>query len=368
MDPRVSDGLSSRLLAEVEAILDREELDTGRLWRLRNEELANAELMSRLRVNVGQLGTLKMQLRVLREGFVPSSPSTAEKGAHKVRGWLKREVMSDELRIHLTRLEAVLTAAIEGRTAERGREPEAASAAVVEWPTIEWVKVPVDLGTGLPNGAPVAMRHFADCDHWYRNDDGSWVGAPPSLATDEQMANLPACKDCVSRARRSGNDLVGPRLADVQAKKPTSEQAFPLPMLLGLEGTDLTATVRLRREQSHLRKHLLAGASEAECALCGRLLPSSLLVAAHIVPRRHLDDAARLDFESAAMLTCTLGCDALFELGYISVDDSGAVAALRETAIGDVADAVQPLIGRLTKAFTEATGEAFARHRALHTP
>ena len=199
---------------------------------------------------------------------------------------------------------------------------------VVTWPTVEWVKVPVDVRTGLPNGSPIAMRHFADCDHWFRHDDGSWVGEPPFLASDEQMASLPACKDCTYKA-------------------------------------DVTATVRVRREQSHLRKHLFAGETERKCALCGRLLPSSLLVAAHIVPRRNLDDAQRLDFASAAMLACALGCDTLFELGYVVVRDDGTVVE-GKCATGALADAVGALGGRRCGAFNENTAANFHRHAELH--
>ncbi|WP_460796869.1 hypothetical protein [Nocardioides pacificus] len=509
----MTDPLSSQRLAEIDEILSREDHDTGQLWRLRNEGLSNADLKSRLRINTGQLGTLKMQLRVLREGFVPSSPSTAQKGAHKVRGWLKREAMSDELRIYLTRLEAVLTAAMAGTLVTPGIERQFGLAAVVEWPTVEWVKVPVDVKTGLPNGSPIAMRHFADCDHWFRNDDGTWIGEPPALASDDQMASLPPCKDCVYKAEQAGNEPVGPRIGVTSAgrsywwvsqgatfdasifqrtlwtapnehrERPdrllikdlrpgdvvfhyatgvmravsTVEEAWqpaprpngyerkrdgdsdegwqvkiaitqqdlelpfqriaelipngapgpltrdgiprqlyiaplgaeaahalldavlvseppvasmtvgPLPVLLDLDETDVTATVRIRREQSHLRKHLFAGANEATCALCGRVLPDSLLVAAHIVPRRHLNDAERLDFSSAAMLACALGCDTLFELGYIAVDDTGAVIAVREAEVRDVAEAVAALAGRRITAFSPATAGSFARHRALHS-
>lgn len=194
------------------------------------------------------------------------------------------------------------------------------------------------------------MRHFADCDHWSRNDDGSWIGEPAFLASDEQMASLPPCKDCVYRAEQSGNDRLGPRLSTAEPEQTVSPSDAPLPVLLDLDGTDVTATVKARREQAYLRRHLLAGATERECALCGRLLPGSFLVAAHIVPRRHLDDAQRLDFASAAMLACALGCDTLFELGYVVVGDDGTLA-VGKSATGALADAVGALGGRQCGAF-----------------
>ena len=382
-----------------------------------------------------------------------------------------------------------------------------------DYPTVEWVKDPVDRATGRANGRPIERRHFADCEHWYRNEDGRLVGAPPRLATDQQMASLAPCADCAHRARRNdhpehgkrldstgaprqfwwvsqgynfdiaiqqqtlwslpkkGRDLPDRRLlkemrtgdvvlhyadqylravsvvrtpwrpatrpdgyrmrpgdgddgwlveVDVQqtdldlhfrdiasvinrgAPGPLDKNGTPRqlyvarlsegeasalldaagvlvppetadqPGLLGrpdsvldLDATDAMALSRVRREQAHLRRHLLAGRLEAPCALCGRLLPTHLLVAAHIVPRRDLDDAERLDFRGSAMLACSLGCDALFEWGHVVVDESCFVRAGR-TSGPATAEAVTILVGRACQAHNERTGERFAQHRAIH--
>lgn len=237
----------------------------------------------------------------------------------------------------------------------------------LEWPSIEWVKTPIDLGTGLPNDSAITLRHFADCDHFKRNDDGTWTGLPPSLATDEQMEELRPCKDCVARAERSGNDTVGPRLGSGDPRQLATDWVsnVPTPLMLDLDDTDITATVRARREQAHLRKGLLAGAPEAPCAICGRVLTASVLVAAHIFPRRRLNDAERLNFASAAMLVCALGCDALFELGYLIVREDGTLVAGRPTT-GALAEAVDVLAGRQCSAFNEATASNFRRHAEIH--
>lgn len=80
------------------------------------------------------------------------------------------------------------------------------------FPTVEWVKYPVDRDSAVPSGRPIERRHFADCEHWYRNEDGSLVGGPPHLATDEQMSAIAPCADCVRRARRNGHPEQGTRL------------------------------------------------------------------------------------------------------------------------------------------------------------
>ncbi|GAA1270409.1 hypothetical protein GCM10009634_11840 [Saccharothrix xinjiangensis] len=82
-----------------------------------------------------------------------------------------------------------------------------------------------------------------------------------------------------------------------------------------------------RKEQGELRDLLLGGATGAPCALCGRVLPAELLVAAHIKPRARCGPEERLDLGSVAMLACALGCDRLFELGHLAVDERGAVLA-----------------------------------------
>jgi hypothetical protein len=91
-----------------------------------------------------------------------------------------------------------------------------------------------------------------------------------------------------------------------------------------------TWTVRAaRREQRWLKSALGIGTGNPHhlhtCGLCGRHVPERLLVAAHIKPRSKCDDAERKAFLDIAMPACILGCDSLFEHGYISVDQHGRI-------------------------------------------
>lgn len=380
----------------------------------------------------------------------------------------------------------------------------------VEWPTIEWVKVPVDLATGKPNGSPIAMRHLRDCDHWFLEPEGGWVGEPPFLASDVQMTALAACKDCSYRAGRAGHPPRGQRLGqpaprrsfwwvsqgynydvaieqqtlwslpnklrdlphrrlllemrpgdvvlhyasrflravsvvktswrpatrppgyliregdgddgwlvELEVKHKDLELPFhdiarliphgppgplnrfgvpmqiyvarlsedsaaalataagaditapiqedPMPLRPALMETDSAAMTQLRREQGYLRRHLLQNSDEAPCALCGRVLPAHLLVAAHIVPRRMLDDAERLNFTAAAFLACTLGCDSLFEYGYIAVNGDGLIMASRSTDNEVLRATVEALAGRQVLNLSKYNAASFARHRELHS-
>lgn len=119
-----------------------------------------------------------------------------------------------------------------------------------------------------------------------------------------------------------------------------------------------------RSEQAALRGHLLAGATHGTCDLCGRDLPSELLVAAHIVPRQRLTDDERRELSRIAMLACTLGCDALFEHGYIAVDTTGTVRDFTGAGSLDASVHAKDIAGLRCNAHTPATAGRFAEHYA----
>lgn len=131
----------------------------------------------------------------------------------------------------------------------------------------------------------------------------------------------------------------------------------------GGDVTDVEAFAKARKEQGQLRRHLLRGRSEAECALCGRLLPRRFLVAAHIVPRSKLNDEQRRSFDEVAMLACTLGCDSLFEHGLIVVSQDGTLQAGAKSGNTAVEEARELLVNRICLAHDERTSEAFAAHQ-----
>ncbi|MGW6880037.1 hypothetical protein ACWGEU_07200 [Streptomyces goshikiensis] len=80
-----------------------------------------------------------------------------------------------------------------------------------------------------------------------------------------------------------------------------------------------------RREQSKLRKTMLNGATQLPCSLCGRTLPVHLIRAAHIKRRSAASREERLQMANI-MAACVLGCDELFEHGYVYVTSAGKIA------------------------------------------
>lgn len=132
-----------------------------------------------------------------------------------------------------------------------------------------------------------------------------------------------------------------------------------------VEATDVAAWTARRVEQAGLRLSLFGGRPDGKCGICGRTLPASLLVAGHIKPRALCSDMERLDFPHVAMLTCTLGCDALFENRYLTVDASGIVVSGRSTEHSSVTTAVASLTGVPCAAHTAKRSRYFQIHRDL---
>lgn len=152
-------------------------------------------------------------------------------------------------------------------------------------------------------------------------------------------------------------------LAAVGVQVDEVESLFGLPVEWAGEATDAAAFGRVRMEQAELRAHLLAGFASAPCALCGRVLPARLLIAAHIAPRHALSDEQRRRFDEVAMLVCALGCDALFEWGYVTVDGGGIVRAGTDAPTDDLRSAVAGLVGKRCAKFNASTAPLFAERR-----
>ncbi|MFJ6155605.1 hypothetical protein ACIQF8_01540 [Pseudarthrobacter sp. NPDC092184] len=128
--------------------------------------------------------------------------------------------------------------------------------------------------------------------------------------------------------------------------------------------TDGEALNKIRLEQSALRRKLLRGRAVASCSLCGNTFPSRLLIAGHIKPRSKCTEDERRDYRSA-MLICNLGCDALFEWGYIVVNEEGLISASLRAETKELQAAVTALIGRKCTAYDRNTAGKFADHARL---
>jgi hypothetical protein len=159
-------------------------------------------------------------------------------------------------------------------------------------------------------------------------------------------------------------DHIAGRLASLLAELGTSVPASDIDKLQLLDGFR-EATFRL--EQALLRRLLLSGRATATCALCGQVYEAALLVAAHIKRRADADDAERRAVRENVMALCVFGCDALFERGYVSVDEKGTICLGPRTLATDAPkNWLQPIIGRKCGAWSAGSEPFFAAHRQRH--
>lgn len=68
------------------------------------------------------------------------------------------------------------------------------------------------------------------------------------------------------------------------------------------------------------------------------------------------------------MLACVLGCDALFEWGYVVIDPDGAVAPGKPAETPALRDSVDEVIGRRCLVNDTSRAARFAHHRRMHIP
>jgi hypothetical protein len=130
-------------------------------------------------------------------------------------------------------------------------------------------------------------------------------------------------------------------------------------------GGDLDAKVltSVRREQRKLRAQMLGRAASAKCAICGRMMPVDCIRTAHIKRRSFCSEQERRD-EANVMAACTLGCDHLFELGYIYADADGQIKSTDKASQTEaLALAAGELDGRRCAAHTGLSAKYFDWHR-----
>ncbi len=112
-----------------------------------------------------------------------------------------------------------------------------------------------------------------------------------------------------------------------------------------LASLDEERSALVRREQGILRRLLFGSDSVGHCGICGREYPVSLLVAAHVKPRAQCSDLERRDTANNLIPLCLLGCDPLFEQGFISVDKGCVVFGPNEIKTKDLEEQVGVLVG-----------------------
>ena len=105
--------------AEIERLLAADDTVLGRLWKYDQEGRSPQEMTDIEGVaTTGWVSNYRTLVRVLRDGEIPTSPSTAQTAARRVRSWLKKLDLSPELRRDLEGQESLLTSRAEDKQAQ----------------------------------------------------------------------------------------------------------------------------------------------------------------------------------------------------------------------------------------------------------
>jgi hypothetical protein len=209
-------------------------------------------------------------------------------------------------------------------------------------------------------------------------DDGFEVDAKPliQLAWNLKHPDNPikandfrGDRQSVAEPLRALGFYVDDRSVDVATAAPLgkSRQAYIDAGIDLTDDLDTTVTTKGRKEQSYVRGALgLYETDAAACWLCDRTFPVRLLVAAHIKPRKHCTAAERKDIPHIAMPACVLGCDALYEHGYITVVDGVVTVNPKHDLPPDTAQAIAQLDGRKVEHWGAPNATYFQWHHQRH--
>lgn len=131
-------------------------------------------------------------------------------------------------------------------------------------------------------------------------------------------------------------------------------------------GPDGQVTASRRPEQARLKRFLFGQRTVNLCALCGKELPNSLLVVSHIKKRSHSDLHERGDL-NIVMAACALGCDAIYERGYITVNTHGLIQqGPRNPETNHLRSYINDMLGRRVTAHSPGTSKYFEWHHNWH--
>lgn len=246
-----------------------------------------------------------------------------------------------------------------------GLEAESINGVLAEWRTIGAGAFHAKYGT-----SPTQRFIIAD-------PDGAEFDAMAVLIAARAVAGL----DGTQEQFRQDRTTVGAPLAhlgfvveEVNVKSAPDEETAELPAPEDSEvainlakrfagKTDASSVRRVRREQKTLRWALGLGTGSHQCGICGRTLPDRLLVAAHIKKRAECDDFEKIDIPAVAFVACVVGCDALYENGYIAVNEHGVSFALRQSHDPDLTKVIAGLVGRPVGGFADLSAKYFSWHR-----
>lgn len=131
------------------------------------------------------------------------------------------------------------------------------------------------------------------------------------------------------------------------------------------EETDAEYRAKRRLEQSYLKSRLFGKSINAKCSCCGKELPVSFLVAAHIKKRSNCIHVERID-PNVVMPMCKFGCDDLYEKGYITVLNGIFIKKDSIITTPSLLSYIESIEGNQCEYYNLQTEPYFEWHRKFH--
>ncbi|TCC97190.1 hypothetical protein [Pedobacter hiemivivus] len=128
-----------------------------------------------------------------------------------------------------------------------------------------------------------------------------------------------------------------------------------------LDGTDRNQVTKARKEQKILKEWLFSKGTYAVCGICNKEYPVSLLVVAHIKKRSKSNHAERINLD-IVMPMCKLGCDELYEQGYIGVKEGKVVSINQKYTTATIERIKESLRGNSCTHYNDQTKGYFEWH------
>jgi hypothetical protein len=157
-------------------------------------------------------------------------------------------------------------------------------------------------------------------------------------------------------------DLMSPTFG---ARLNNSDYINLVQLLSNINVTDRLAKVYQRTEQVHLKKLLFGFRTLSNCACCNRELPISFLVTAHIKQRSKCTIAERTD-PNVVFPLCNLGCDDLFERGYLRVRNGYFEANIKNPNTQQLNQLINQYNGRICTFYNTNNQIYFEWHYNFH--
>lgn len=129
-----------------------------------------------------------------------------------------------------------------------------------------------------------------------------------------------------------------------------------------LVNLDRHTITRRRTEQHLLRNYLFKHKKNGECAICNKDYPISFLATAHIKKRSKCTDEEKKDV-NVVMPACHLGCDKVYENGYVIVKDGILKSnVLSKPSSKDLTSFLRSIEGQDCKYYKKETVKYFKYH------